>query len=264
MKIEGGSASADAPNPSLQLRINCSHQIPLRPARVLKLVDEHVVVARLQPVSAAGELVHLFQQVDRPLEHAGKIEERAGVERTPVLGGGHGKHPPDAARQDDVQIAPKGADGIGNRRRDGRRGGSMLLPGGLRVAMGRPEHGSGESLTTRLAVLGQKIARAAGPTSARNAACPARVSKMSGPLTRLRGRPLQAVSGGRLAGTPLWACRQRRNIRGQQRKLRVAHRASTGGTTRDLQAYPQRAGRAAPPRCGTPTAAVRSRGPSAR
>ena len=184
------------------------HQIPLRPARVLKLIDEHVVVPRLQAVSAAGELVHPFQQVDGPFEHARKIEERAGVEGVAVLGGGHRKHPPDAARQHDVQISPEGVDGVGDRRRDGRRRGPMLFPCGLRVAMGRSEHGSGEPLATRFAVLCQKIA--AQPIRER----------------AKRRLPGARVEVGCSAG--LHACARRTqcfNIPSQQRKLRVADRA---------------------------------------
>ncbi len=79
----------------------------MRPARILELVDQHVVIARLEPVAALRELVHLPQQVERPLEHIGKIENRALVQRAPVLRQRDPEHPLDAARHDRVEIAGK-------------------------------------------------------------------------------------------------------------------------------------------------------------
>ncbi len=61
------------------------HELPLRPARVLELVDQHVVIARLEAKAALRELVHLAQQIERALKHVGEIEHRALVERAPVL-----------------------------------------------------------------------------------------------------------------------------------------------------------------------------------
>ena len=62
------------------------HQLPLRAARVLELVDEHVVIARLEPVAALRELLHLPQQVERAQQHVGEVEHRVRVERAPILG----------------------------------------------------------------------------------------------------------------------------------------------------------------------------------
>ena len=76
----GRRAQSFAPAPDQLL-----DQLPLRAAGVLELVDEHVMVAGFEPVSAARELVHLLQQVDGVLEHAGEIEQRARVERPLVL-----------------------------------------------------------------------------------------------------------------------------------------------------------------------------------
>ena len=64
-KRVGRGAEALAPAPD-QVR----DEIPLRPARVLELVDEHVAVPRFELVAALRELVHLLEQLDRPLEHA--------------------------------------------------------------------------------------------------------------------------------------------------------------------------------------------------
>ncbi len=96
-------------------------EVPLRAAGVLKLVDEHVVVSRLELVPAAREFLHLPQQIERTREHAGKIEQRAGVQRALILRHRDREHPPDAARQHDVQIAPERAHRLHNRRRDARR-----------------------------------------------------------------------------------------------------------------------------------------------
>ena len=60
-------------------------QIPLGSTRVLKLVHQHVMVSGLQSVAAARELIHLAQQVDRALEHAGEIEKSPGVQCAAVL-----------------------------------------------------------------------------------------------------------------------------------------------------------------------------------
>ena len=81
MKIDGGSASAAAPRPSPQLLHQLRDEVPLRAARVLELVDEHVAVARLELVAALRELVHVLEELNGPLEDAREIEQRARVER---------------------------------------------------------------------------------------------------------------------------------------------------------------------------------------
>ena len=107
MKIDGWVARPEAFSPGLDQQ---RHQLPLRAAGVLELVDQHVVVARLEPEAALRELVHLPQQVERPLQHVGKIEHRSLVERLAVLRQRDREHPLDAARQHDVQIAREGGD----------------------------------------------------------------------------------------------------------------------------------------------------------
>ena len=60
-------------------------ELPLRATGVLELVDEHVMIAGFEPVPAARELVHLLQQVDGLLEHAGEIEQSPRGKRPLVL-----------------------------------------------------------------------------------------------------------------------------------------------------------------------------------
>ena len=60
-------------------------QLPLGTARVLELVDKHVVVPRLEPIAGARELVHLAQQVDGALEDIGEVEQRARLELASIL-----------------------------------------------------------------------------------------------------------------------------------------------------------------------------------
>ena len=81
------------------------HELPLRPARILTLVDQHVVIARLQPVSALGELLHLPQQVQRPQQQLRVIQRGVRVEGAAVLGVGDAEHPPDAPRDEHVHVA---------------------------------------------------------------------------------------------------------------------------------------------------------------
>ena len=92
-----------------------AHQPPLRAAGVLELVHQDVLVARLQPVAAARELLHLRQQPQRALEQVGKVERALLVERAPVLVLRHREQPPDAAGQHQVDV------------------GAELLPRGLHV-----------------------------------------------------------------------------------------------------------------------------------
>ena len=60
-------------------------QLPLQAAGVLELVDQHVVIARLEAVAALRELVHLPQQIDGPLEQLGEVDDVVLGQRAPVL-----------------------------------------------------------------------------------------------------------------------------------------------------------------------------------
>ena len=105
MKIEGGigpwrQSFAGAPR-AHQL----AHQPPLRAAGVLELVDEHVLVARLQAIAAARELLHLAKQLQRALEQIGKVEHAVLVERPAVFVLRDREQPPHAARQHHVDVA---------------------------------------------------------------------------------------------------------------------------------------------------------------
>ena len=93
MKMEGLEASPSPFAPRLHQQRD---QLPLRAARVLELVHEHVVVARLEPEPALRELVHPPQQHERALEHVREVERRARVERPPVLLQRDREHPADA------------------------------------------------------------------------------------------------------------------------------------------------------------------------
>ena len=63
------------------------------------------MVARLEPEAALRELVHLPQQVERALEHVREVEDRALLERRRYCVERDREHPPDAAREDDVEVA---------------------------------------------------------------------------------------------------------------------------------------------------------------
>ena len=93
------------------------HELPLRAARVLEFVNEHVVIARFEPVPALREVVHPPQQIERPQQQIREIEHRVRIERPAVLGVGDAEHPPDSARHQHVQIAAIGSrhpdDGVG-------------------------------------------------------------------------------------------------------------------------------------------------------
>ena len=78
------------------------------------------MIARLEPEAALRELVHPPQQVDGALQHVREVEQRSLVERVPVLRERDREHPPDAAREDDVQVAAERADDVLDRR--GRAG----------------------------------------------------------------------------------------------------------------------------------------------
>ena len=75
-----GDAAALTPGPDEQ-----RYQRPLRPARVLELVEQHMVIPPLEPVSAARELVHLREQRQRLGERLGEIEHPVRIEGVPIL-----------------------------------------------------------------------------------------------------------------------------------------------------------------------------------
>jgi division/cell wall cluster transcriptional repressor MraZ len=78
------------------------HKLPLHAARVLKFVDEYVVVARLEPVPAARELLHLREQGDGACQRFGKVEDAVRFQRLVVLLEGDAIHAPDASREHGV------------------------------------------------------------------------------------------------------------------------------------------------------------------
>src|SRR6185503_12860660 len=75
---------------------------PLQTACVLKLIDQQVVVARLQFEAAARELLLPSQERDGLVEHAGEIEERVLVEQRFVLLAGNDEKPQDSASEQRV------------------------------------------------------------------------------------------------------------------------------------------------------------------
>ena len=122
MKIEGWVGEAEPLTPGLDEQRD---QLPLRAAGVLELVDEHVVVARLEPVAALRELVHLAQQVERALEDVGEIQHRPLVEGAAVLRERDAEHAPDAARHDGVEVARERRHDALDRRAELRDRGAM-------------------------------------------------------------------------------------------------------------------------------------------
>ena len=128
-------------------------QLPLRPARVLELVDEHVVVARLQAIAALRELLHVAQQIERAQQQVREVEHGVRIERAPVFGLGDAVHPQDAARHEDVQVPFVARDGLLHRRRVADHEIAMRGPGGLADEPILVER----ALLARLAVLRQEI-----------------------------------------------------------------------------------------------------------
>src|SRR5689334_12351950 len=100
-----------------------------------------MVIARLEAVPAACELVHLLQQTDGALEHSGEIDDAVGVERPLELRHGDAKHLPDPAGQDHIEIATKRADRLGDWRSDAAAGLAVALPHRVRFAVGAAESG---------------------------------------------------------------------------------------------------------------------------
>ena len=80
------------------------YQLPLAAARILELVDQDVVVARLEAVARLGELVHLPQEIDRPLQHVGEVEQGARTQRALVLRHDHAEQHAHGAGEHDVDV----------------------------------------------------------------------------------------------------------------------------------------------------------------
>ena len=165
-----GNARAFAPGLDEQ-----RHELPLRAARVLELVDEHVVIARFEPEPALRELVHPAQQLERAIEHVGEVEDGSLVEHLAVLRQRNGEHPPDAAREHDVEVAVEGEDHLGDARRDGQtRPPDAVWPLRRRIVVRAV--GVNDAARARLARRRSGNGRAMRSSTARNAASPARPS----------------------------------------------------------------------------------------
>ncbi len=134
------------------------HELPLGPAGVLELVDEHVVIAGLETEAALRELVHPPQQLERAIEHVGKVEHRSAVEDLAVLGQGDGEHPLHAAREHDVEVAVEGEDHVGDARRELEHARPMALGRVVRLVVLRAV-GIDDPACPRAAVGGQEMGR---------------------------------------------------------------------------------------------------------
>ena len=84
-----------------------SNERPLGAARVLELVEQHVVVAPLESVPAPRELVHLREQRQRLGERLRKIEDAVRIERLPVFSQRDLVDALHGPRQHRVQVAPE-------------------------------------------------------------------------------------------------------------------------------------------------------------
>ena len=129
------------------------HQLPLRLARVLELVDEQVVVAGLEQVAALRELVHLLEQFERAPERVRKIDDGVRRERAAVLLEREREEARDAAREHDVQVAPEAREVVGEARGQPHRAFTVPAPGVRAVAVGRGV----APLRARLPLLGEEV-----------------------------------------------------------------------------------------------------------
>ena len=148
----GGGAEALAPALDEQ-----RHELPLRAARVLELVDEHVLVARLELVAAPRELLHLLEQIDGARQDLGEIQDRVLFERADVLRDRDVEDAPDAARENRVQVAAEPPNEVGDRARDLGGGQAVALPGLRGGAVVDLVAGAREVAFARLAVLLDEI-----------------------------------------------------------------------------------------------------------
>ena len=140
-----GHALALAPGVDEQL-----DQAPLQAARVLKFVDEHMVIAGLQLQTGAGELLLALEQGHRPVQHRGKVHEGVIVEQPLVDARRHGQHVQQATGQQTVDVDIERGDVVE------KAGGELTH--GLFVAS--PCLGRGKR--ARLERLAQALSRSAG------------------------------------------------------------------------------------------------------
>ena len=124
-----GDAFAFAPGVDEQL-----DELPLRAAGVLELVDEHVVIARLQLQPAAGELLLTPEQRDGSMQHAGKVEQRVLVEQRLVFLHSDHQHAQEPAGQQAADVAVELIERLQHAGRDRRERRLMGLARG-----GRPK-----------------------------------------------------------------------------------------------------------------------------
>jgi hypothetical protein len=102
MKIDVGASVTPSPSPQASMSSSMSCHCA---AGVLELVDEHVVIARLQLQPAAGELLLTPEQRDGSMQHAGKVEQRVLVEqRLAFLHSDH-QHAQEPAGQQAADVA---------------------------------------------------------------------------------------------------------------------------------------------------------------
>ena len=132
------------------------HELPLCPARVLELVHENVVKTRFEAIAALRELVHLPQQLQRLLEHVGKIEDGPFLEGAAVLVERHGEHPPHPPRQHHVEIAIEREHHLLDSRRGSEDRIAMALHRVFRRVVGLVVGIDARTLA-RLALVGQKV-----------------------------------------------------------------------------------------------------------
>ena len=101
---------------------------PLLAARVLKLVDEHVVIAGLELQSAARELLLAREQRDGPIEHAGKVEERVLGEERLIGARRDNQDAQQAAREQAVDAGIESIEHAFHQRRQRPNGGIVPAP----------------------------------------------------------------------------------------------------------------------------------------
>ena len=150
-RIVGGS------EPFTPARDQLPDQLPLRAARILEFVDQHVPVARLEPQPGLGKLVEILQQLDGAFDQTGKVDQRVVLERALIFGQRDGEDPPHATREHDIEIAPERTDGAGDGRRDPRRLGPVTSPRVIGIAVLAGKAGADESLAARFAVLRHEV-----------------------------------------------------------------------------------------------------------
>ena len=117
-----------------------------------------MLVARLEFVAALGELLHLPEQADGPREHLGEIKNGVRVEGAAVLCERDLEEAPEAARENDIQVAPEPAHRLLDGRRHGFDGVAVPPPGRLGHAVLLLELRLAEPLgLARLAVLREEV-----------------------------------------------------------------------------------------------------------